>query len=108
MKKFAEEDKAKRELIEEKNRAEGGILQMEQQIEEFKDQLSEEKIKELNEEMDKMRTMLGEDGVTAETLREKWQELQKVQMETFKEAYQKKMNENQGASSEEPKEEKKE
>merc|ERR1712213_268465 len=72
----AEADKAKRELIDERNRAEAGILDTEQKLDEFKDQVSEEKRTELNEKLESLRNGITDDNVSGEQLREKWQELQ--------------------------------
>merc|ERR1711881_110220 len=52
---FAEADKVKRELIDERNRAEAGILDTESKLDEFKDQISEEKRTELNEKLENLR-----------------------------------------------------
>jgi len=91
---FAEADKAKRELIDERNRAEAGIADTEQKLEEFKDQISEEKMSETKEKLEAMRTKLEDDEVTGQEIREQWQELQQHVMKTFGEAYQKKAAEN--------------
>jgi len=106
----AEADKAKRELIDERNRAEAGILDTEQKLDEFKDQISEDKRTELNEKLDALRNDISDDNVSGEQLREKWQELQQEVMKTFSDAYNSKMGENQGSeeqASEQPKEEEK-
>merc|ERR1712088_1035252 len=93
--KFAEADKAKRDLIDQRNKAEAGIMDTEQKLDEFSDQISSEKKTELTEKLD--------------ALREKWHELQKEVMSVFSEAYSKKAAENSGSeSSEQPAEEKKE
>jgi len=108
--KYAEEDKKKRELIDERNRAEAGIHDTEQKLDEFKDQLESGKIDEIKEKLNTLRGELANDDVSAEELREKWQELQQETMKVFSEAYQKNVNANtdNSGSTEEPKEEKKE
>jgi len=93
--KFAEEDKKKRELIDERNRAEAGIHDTEQKLDEFKDQLESGKIDEIKEKLNTLRGELNNDDVSAEDLREKWQELQQETMKVFSEAYQKNVNANQ-------------
>lgn len=108
---FAEQDAAKRELIDERNRAESGIHDTEQKLDEFKDQISSEKMTEIKEKIETTRTALSSDDVDASGLREKWQELQNLTMKVFSEAYQKNLNENNkesGDSQTEQKEEKKE
>merc|ERR1712187_715970 len=100
----AEADKAKRELIDERNRAEAGILDTEQKLDEFKDQVSEEKRTELNEKLESLRNDITDDNVSGEQLREKWQELQQDVMKVFQEAYSKKVAENTDGS-EQPQEE---
>merc|ERR1712088_861577 len=88
--KFAEADKAKRDLIDQRNKAEAGIMDT-----------------ELNEKLEALRADLTNDDVTGDDLREKWHELQKEVMSVFSEAYSKKAAENSGnESSEQPAEEK--
>merc|ERR1712088_55492 len=94
--KFAEADKAKRDLIDQRNKAEAGIMDT-------------EKKSELTEKLEALRADLTNDDVTGDDLREKWHELQKEVMSVFSEAYSKKAAENSGnESSEQPAEEKKE
>jgi len=106
--KHKEADEAKRELIEERNRVESQIFETEKQLENFKDQLSQEKMDEIKAKIEELRGALADDNVAAEALREQWQGLQNITMETFSEAYKKNAAENSGAeSSEEPKKEEK-
>merc|ERR1711974_578928 len=67
----AEADKLKRELIDERNRAEAHIMDTEQKLDEFKDQISSEKKEELNTKLDALRDDLTNDDVSGEQLREK-------------------------------------
>merc|ERR1712157_388019 len=94
-----EQDEAKRDLIEERNRVESQIHETEKQLENFKDQLEQSKMEEL-------RGALGDDNVDAPALREKWQEMQNITMETFSEAYKKNAAANSDGS-EQPAEENK-
>merc|ERR1711893_402605 len=89
---FAEQDSKKRELIDERNRAESGIHDTEQKLEEFKDQIDSEKITTTRE-------ALTNEDISAEELREKWQELQNMTMKVFSEAYAKNVNNNTDSSS---------
>merc|ERR1712025_861411 len=108
--KFAEADKAKRDLIDQRNKAEAGIMDTEQKLDEFKDQISSEKREELNGKLEALRGDLTNDDVSGADLREKWQELQKEVMSVFSEAYSKKAAENSdnSESSSDSTEEKKE
>jgi len=104
--KFKEADEAKRDLIEERNRAESGIHETEKQLENFKDQLSQDKVDEVNKKIEELREATIDDSVDAAALREKWQELQNMTMDVFSEAYKKNMgNEASSESTEEPKKE---
>jgi molecular chaperone DnaK len=107
--KHKEADEAKRDLIEERNRAEGGIAETEKQLENFKDQLSESKMAEVNEKIEELRSAISDDAVDAAELREKWQSLQNLTMDVFSEAYKQNMNNQEGnsESTEEPKKEEK-
>jgi len=110
---FAEQDSKKRELIDERNRAESGIHDTEQKLEEFKDQIDSEKMTEIKEKISTTREALTNEEISAEDLREKWQELQNMTMKVFSEAYAKNVNNNTDSSSsnensEEKKDDKKE
>merc|ERR1712178_648875 len=96
--KHKDADQAKRDLIEERNRAEGGIHETEKQLEQFADQISSEKRDELNEKLNSLRDDLTNDSVSGAELREKWQDLQKEVMSVFSEAYSKKAAENSDGS----------
>merc|ERR1711981_467115 len=52
---FAEADKLKRELIDERNRAEAHIMDTEGKLDEFKDQISSDKKEELQKKLDDLR-----------------------------------------------------
>merc|ERR1711881_272955 len=97
--KFKEADEQRRDLIEEKNRVESGIHETEKQLEQFKDQLSQEKIDDVKSKIEELRGAIADDGVDAPALREKWQELQNLTMEAFGEAYKKNMSDS-GSSEE--------
>lgn len=106
---FKEQDEAKRDLIEERNRVESQIHETEKQLDNFKDQLEQGKVDEIKGKLEELRGATADDAVDAATLREKWQEMQNITMETFSEAYKKNAAANSDGSSEEPQtEEKKE
>merc|ERR1712174_70584 len=71
---FADADKEKRELIDERNRAEAGIFDTEAKLDEFADQISSEKRDELNGKLNNLRDDLTNDSVSGAELREKWQD----------------------------------
>merc|ERR1712110_1147276 len=110
--KYAEEDKKRREMIEERNRADQVIHDIDTKLDEYKDQLDKDEVTQLKEDAARVKECLSNDDVSAEDLREKWQELQNLTMKVFSEAYQKNVNKNSDgssteSSSEENKEEKK-
>lgn len=86
---FKEQDEAKRDLIEERNRVESQIHETEKQLDNFKDQLEQSKVDEIKGKIEELRGALSDDNVDAPALREKWQEMQNITMETFSEAYKK-------------------
>merc|ERR1711981_980045 len=87
-------DEERRELIEEKNRVESMIHETEKQVENFKDQLSSDKIESINSKLQDLREAMNSDSITSSELREKWQALQNDTMEVFSEAYKKNASEN--------------
>merc|ERR1712087_1021933 len=96
---FAEQDSKKRELIDERNKAESGIHDTEQKLDEFKDQIDAEKMSEIKDKIAATRECLSNDDVSAEEMREKWQELQSLTMKVFAEAYQKNVSNESTSSS---------
>jgi len=109
---FKEADEAKRDLIEERNRVESQIHETEKQLDNFKDQLEQGKVDEIKGKLEELRGATADDAVDAASLREKWQEMQNITMETFSEAYKKNAAANsdgseEQAQSEEKKEDKK-
>jgi len=108
---FKEQDEAKRDLIEERNRVESQIHETEKQLDNFKDQLEQSKVDEIKGKIEELRGSLSDDNVDAPALREKWQEMQNITMETFSEAYKKNAAANSDGSeqqNEEPSEDNKE
>merc|ERR1712066_810430 len=103
-----EQDEAKRDLIEERNRVESQIHDTDKQLENFKDQLEQSKVDEIKGKMEELRGALGDDNVDAPALREKWQEMQNITMETFSEAYKKNAAANSDGSEQPAEEENKE
>merc|ERR1712025_1010158 len=102
---YKEQDEAKRDLIEERNRVESQIHETEKQLDNFKDQLEQSKVDEIKGKIEELRGSLGDDNVDAPALREKWQEMQNITMETFSEAYKKNAAANSDGSEQQPSEE---
>merc|ERR1711881_739444 len=105
--KHKEADEQRRDLIEEKNRVESGIHETEKQLDQFKDQLSQEKIDDVKSKIEELRGAIADDNIDAAALREKWQALQNLTMEVFAEAYKKNVGDSapSESASEEPKKE---
>lgn len=78
--KYADEDKKKRDFAETKNNAEGAVSAIEKLKSESKDQLSEEDVKTLDEEVQKLRDLLAKSAPDLE-------ELKKVTEEAMKKTY---------------------
>merc|ERR1712156_762051 len=105
---YKEQDEAKRDLIEERNRVESQIHETEKQLDNFKDQLEQSKVDEIKGKIEELRGSLGDGNVDAPALREKWQEMQNITMETFSEAYKKNAAANSDGSEQPSEEENKE
>lgn len=106
--KYAEEDQKRRELIEERNRADQVIHDIETKLDEYKDQLDADEVTQLKEDAASLKTYMSSDDCNPEEVREKYGDLQKRSMKLFEIAYKKGMEQNAGNSSEESKDEKKE
>jgi len=110
---FAEEDKARRDLIEESNKAESVCADTEKAMNEFKDQLDasdKDKVTKLMGELREIaaKAQAGDASVTADNIREKVNETQQASLGLFQKVYEKRNAENQASEAkEEPKEEKK-
>jgi molecular chaperone DnaK len=74
--KYADEDKAKKELIEAKNKANGVAFELEKQLKEYGDKVDEKVKTEIEENVKKLKEMSEQDDVTKE-------ELDKATEETF-------------------------
>lgn len=73
--KYAEEDKKRKELVETKNEAESLIYVANDTLEQFKDKITEEQKKEIDEKINGLRSLLSTDNV--EGMKEKMNELKK-------------------------------
>jgi len=92
--KYAEDDKKRREIIEERNRADQIIHDIETKLDEYKDQLDKDEVTQLKEDAAAVKTFMADDGVDPEELRTKYNDLQKRSMSLFEIAYKKGMEKN--------------
>ncbi|TFY81718.1 hypothetical protein EWM64_g2295 [Hericium alpestre] len=110
---FAESDKARRELIEEANKAESITADTEKAMNEFKDQLDASEKDKVSKHLGELRELAakaqaGDASVTADNIREKINEAQQASLGLFQKVYEKRNAENASSSEgEEKKEEKK-
>jgi len=96
--KYAEEDKKRREIIEERNRADQIIHDIETKLDEYKDQLDKDEVNQLKEDAAQVKSFMSADDVDPEELRNKYNDLQKRSMSLFEIAYKKGMEQNSGSS----------
>jgi len=99
--KFAEEDKKKREIIEQVNTAESIIHDTESKIEEFKAQLPEDECVKIKEKIQLVRDLLAKKDdadMDPEKLRTSVSELQQASLKLFEIAYKKMAAEKEGSS----------
>merc|ERR1712031_117072 len=87
--KYAEEDKKRKALIEERNRADQTIHDIESKLNEYKDQLDADEVKTLQEDAARLKEEMQRDDANAEEIREKAGDLQKRSLSLFEIAYKK-------------------
>ncbi|KAI0260139.1 heat shock protein 70 [Gloeopeniophorella convolvens] len=109
---YAEQDKARRDLIEESNKAESVCADTEKAMNEFKDQLDATEKDKVTKHITELREIAakaqaGDGSVTPDAIREKINETQQASLGLFQKVYEKK-NAEQSASSSATEEEKKE
>lgn len=92
--KYAEEDKKRREMIEERNRADQVIHDIETKLDEYKDQLDKDEVTQLKEDAARVKEYMNGDDCDPEELRTKYNDLQKRSMGLFEIAYKKGMEQN--------------
>jgi molecular chaperone DnaK len=127
---YAEQDKARRDVIEESNKAESVCVDTEKggnvasicvnsdtdkplAMNEFKDQLDASEKEKVTKHITELREVAakgqaGDGAVTADAIREKINETQQASLGLFQKVYEKKNAENSSSSTPEPEEEKKE
>jgi molecular chaperone DnaK len=97
--KFAEEDRLKKETVENVNQAESIIHDTESKMEEFKDQLPKEECDKLREQITTVRNMLAnKDNESPDNIRTATSELQQASLKLFEMAYKKMAAEREGSS----------
>ncbi|PWN19479.1 heat shock protein 70 [Microstroma glucosiphilum] len=101
---YAETDKARKAVIEESNRAQSVSAETTKALGEFKEQIDKaeaEKVEALIKEVEEMATrgQAGEEGLAADTIRVKIDELQQASLSLFKKVY-----ESRSQQGEQPKE----
>jgi len=102
---YAEADKARKNLIEESNKAESVCVDTEKAMNEFKDQLDAAEKEKVTKHITELREIAaralgGDASLTAEAIREKVNETQQASLGLFQKVYEKRSAES--ASSEEP------
>lgn len=99
----AEEDKKKREMIEEVNLTESQIHDIESKLDEFKEQLDSSELQKVRDEIEDVKKFLeNKDDESAETIRSRRSTLQQNSMSLFEKAYKAKMAQNESSSSSPP------
>lgn len=96
--KYAESDKARREVIDNANRADSAANDIEASLTEYRAQLVEEDAKALETSIAELREIVaraqaGDETLDKETLRIKTDEVQNKSLEVFKKVYEKKAHE---------------
>ncbi|EIM80579.1 heat shock protein 70 [Stereum hirsutum FP-91666 SS1] len=109
---YAETDKARRDVIEESNKAESVCADTEKAMNEFKDQLDQTEKDKVTKHLADLRELAakgqaGDASATADAIREKINEAQQASLGLFQKVYEKRNAENNPPSEETPKEEKK-
>ncbi len=90
--KFAENDKRKKELIEEINKAESIIHDTESKMDEFKSQLPQDEYKKLKDDINNVRdklTKIDRENDSSDSIKPLVDELQKSSLKLFEMAYKK-------------------
>merc|ERR1712109_86675 len=87
---YKEQDEAKRDLIEERNRVESQIHETEKQLDNFKDQLEQSKVDEIKGKITEVRDKLADkDNMDGEQIEATVSELQQSSLKLFEMAYKK-------------------
>lgn len=82
-----EKDRLKRELVDAKNEADTALHTTEKSLEEYKDKLPEADRNEIQEELTKLREMIGDSAVELEPLKEQVEKVKQAAMKIGKAMY---------------------
>jgi len=97
--RFAEEDKIKKERVENVNQAESIIHDTETKMEEFKEQLPSEEVEKLKEHISKVKGLLADkDSANPEEVKTATSDLQQASLKLFEMAYKKMAADREGSS----------
>jgi len=92
-----EEDRKRKEISEAKNKAESIVYDIEKNLREFKDYVSPDETKVLNEDIEIVKKAL--EGTDSEAIRKSADELQRKSLKAFEVAYRQKAAQNTGGGS---------
>jgi len=100
---YAEQDKARRDIIEESNKAESVCADTEKAMNEFKNQLDAAEKEKVTKHVAELREIAakgqaGDGAVTADAIREKINETQQASLGLFQKVYEKKNAENSSST----------
>ncbi|KAI9176130.1 Hsp70 ATPase ssc1 [Blastocladiella emersonii ATCC 22665] len=82
-----ESDAARRESIEERNRAESIIADTEKSMDEYKDHINKEEAEKIKTQITALRETMGKDGITADQIRQAYHDVQQASLKLFEAAY---------------------
>lgn len=103
---FAESDKLKRSQIEQVNSASSIIHETEKAMNEHKDKVSEEDVVDIKSKIESLRTLMGDENSSVESLKESCDVVQNASLKMFQKVYEAKSAENAGGSGENGKDDK--
>ncbi|KAJ3361097.1 70-kilodalton heat shock protein [Allomyces javanicus] len=93
-----EQDAMRRDLIEERNRAESIMADTTKSLEDFKDQINKEEADKIRTKMTELRELIAKEDTTPDTVRQAYHEVQQASLKLFEAAYKARADANQGAS----------
>ncbi|KAJ3369601.1 70-kilodalton heat shock protein [Allomyces arbusculus] len=93
-----EQDAMRRDLIEERNRAESIMADTTKSLEDFKDQINKEEADKIRTKMTELRELMAKEDTTPDTVRQAYHEVQQASLKLFEAAYKARADANQGAS----------
>lgn len=106
--KYKEQDMARKEGVESANRADSVCNEIENSLQQYKDQLNKDDVANLETKMNELRELVaraqtGADTVTPEEIKTKTDEVQNQSLDVFKKIYEDKARNNQSSSTDEAK-----